>query len=190
MWQSSWVRPWNWVMSIAELSRKNVFKYDYLQSWEISSNTGLLDFGLTKSDLRLSSWPKVKFEEHFPNIFYFTLPFFQALFKRWISNKLKVILVTFTSYSIVLYYTQFNETLWDHGGSNPLEKPWISNPKTERWLMSSVKSRVVGNMHVFMHAWLVKLMFWISNLFFYLVEITRYQKHHCVNHIYWRFTNI
>ena len=95
----------------------------------------------------------MKFKEDFQNIFYFTLPFFQALFKRWINNKLKVILVIFTpyflSYSIVLYYTQFNETVSDHGGSNPSEKPWISNAKTERRLMFSGKSRVVGNMYTF-----------------------------------------
>ena len=69
----------------------------------------MLEFGLTKSDLRLLPLPKVKFKD-FPNIIHFTLLFLQAPFKRWINNKLKVILVTFTSYSIVLYYTQFNET--------------------------------------------------------------------------------
>ena len=89
------------------------------------------------------------FKEDFVNIFHFALPFFQALFKRWTNNKLKVILVTFTSYYIVLYYTQFNKTVWDHGGNNSLETPWISNAKTEWWLMPSGKSRVLENMHVF-----------------------------------------
>ena len=70
----------------------------------------MLEFGLTKSDLRLLPLPKVKFKD-FPNIIHFTLLFLQALFKRWINNKLKVILVTFTSYSIVTYYTQFNQTI-------------------------------------------------------------------------------
>ena len=37
------------------MSRKIVIKYDYLQSWESSSNTALLEFGLAKSDLRQSS---------------------------------------------------------------------------------------------------------------------------------------
>ena len=100
------------------MPRKIVIKYDYLQSWEISNNMSLLEFGLAKSDLRLFSFPKVKFKDDFLDIFPFTLPVFQAFFKRWINNKLKIILVTFTSYSIVLYYTQFNETLWDHGGSS------------------------------------------------------------------------
>ena len=102
------------------LPQKTVF--DYLQSWKISGTTSLLDFGLSKSDLRQSSWPKVKFKEDFLNIFYFILPFFRALFKRWINNKLEVIRVIFTSYilsySIVLYYTQSNEVLSDHGGIN------------------------------------------------------------------------
>ena len=70
----------------------------------------MLEFGLAKSDLRLLPLPKVKFKD-FPNIIHFALSFLQALFKRWINNKLKVILVTFTSYSIVTYYTQFNQTI-------------------------------------------------------------------------------
>ena len=128
----------------------------------------------------------MKFIEDFLNIFYFTLLFFQALFKGWINNKIKIILVVFTLYflySIVLYYTQFNKTLWDHGRSNPYVKAWISNTKTERILMSSGESRVVGNMNVF---WPVKLMLWISNLFLNLVEISRYQKYNLVNHISWQ----
>ena len=131
------------------MSRKIVNKQDYLQFWKISSNTSFLEFDLAKSDLRLPSWPKVKFKEDFVNIFHFALPFFQAHFKRWTNNKLKVILVIFTSYYIALYYTQFNKTVWDHGGNKPLEKPWISIAKTEWWLMPSGKSRVLGNMHVF-----------------------------------------
>ena len=87
--------------------------------------------------------------------FHFNLLSFQAPFKRWINNKLKVILVIFTpyflSYSIVLYYTQFNETFWwDHHESNPSEKPWISNGKIEQWLMSSGKPRAAGSTHVFL----------------------------------------
>ena len=72
---------------------------------------------LAKFDLL--SWPKVKFKEDFLNIFHFTLPFFQTLFKGWIKNKLKLTsylyFIYFLSNSLVLIYTQFNETLWDHG---------------------------------------------------------------------------
>ena len=67
---------------------KIVVKYEYLQSWEISNNVALLEFGLAKSDLRLLSLPKVNFKEDFLNIFHFTLPLIQALFKIWINNKL------------------------------------------------------------------------------------------------------
>ena len=70
----------------------------------------MLEFGLAKSDLRLLPLPKVKFKD-FSNIIHFTLSFLQALFKRWINNKLKVILVIFTSYSMVICYTQFNQTI-------------------------------------------------------------------------------
>ena len=113
----------------------------------------LLEVGIARSDLRHSSWTKVKFKEDFLNIYHFTLPFCQAFFKRWINNKLKSYIVIFTSYFlsyfVVPYYTHFNEKLWDHGGSNSLEKLWISNVKTERWLLCSEKQRVVGNRHVF-----------------------------------------
>ena len=61
-----------------------------LQSRKFSNNTGLPELGLAKSDLRLSSWPIMKFKEDFLNKFYFTLPFFQDLCKRWINNKLKL----------------------------------------------------------------------------------------------------
>ena len=62
---------------------------------------------LAQSDLRQSSRPKVKYKEDFLNIFHFTLPFFQAPFKRWINNKLKVILVRFLLqifYHILQYF--------------------------------------------------------------------------------------
>ena len=45
------------------MSHKIIIKYDCLQSWEISNNTILLESGLAKSDLRLSSLTKVKFKE-------------------------------------------------------------------------------------------------------------------------------
>ena len=122
MWQTSWVYPWNWVVTIDEMSRKIVFKCFYLQSWEISSNTGLLEFDLAKCYLRLLPLPKVKLKEDFRNMFYFTLPFFQAFFKRSINNELKFILVNFISDSIVLYYTQFNKRLWDHSRRKTLGK--------------------------------------------------------------------
>ena len=36
--------------------------------------------------------------------------------------------------------------LWDHGGSNPWEKPGSCNAKTEQWLISLGKPRAVDNM--------------------------------------------
>ena len=134
MWQGSWVHPWNWVNTTAEISCKVVI--NYLQSWEISSKTTLLEIGSAKCKSWQLSWPKVKFQEDFLIIFHFTLPFFQALFNRWINNKLKVILITI--FSSTLLYT-IKELLWDNGGSIPLEIPWISNATTEGWLISSGK---------------------------------------------------
>ena len=91
------------------------------------SNTALFEFEHGKSDVQLLSWLKVKFIEDFA-------PVLSGFFQRWINNTLKVIRVIFSLYfllySIVRYYTQFNETLWVHGGSNPLENPWTSNTKT------------------------------------------------------------
>ena len=95
----------------------------------------------------------MNFKEDLLNTFYFNLSFFQAPLKRQLSNKLKVIRVIFTSnfllYYIVLYYTQFNERLWDHGNSNTYEKPWTCDAKTKWWRMSSGRRGAVGNMHIF-----------------------------------------
>ena len=89
MWQGSWVRPWYWVIPTTQMSRKIIrYVFSYLQSWEILSNTAFPEFGLAKSDLRQSSWPKVKFKEDPLNIFHFTLAFFHALFKRCIISSL------------------------------------------------------------------------------------------------------
>ena len=111
-------------------------------------------------------------KDDFRNIFDFTLLFLQALFKRWVNNKLKVIQVIFTSYillySPLYYYTDFNKRLWDHGNNNPWEKSWTSNTKAEWWLVSSGRLRSIGNMHFFCP---VKLMLWIRNFFLYLAEI-------------------
>ena len=54
--------------------------------WEISSKTDLLEFGLAKIDLWFmiyDLWFMIyEFKEDFLNIFHFTPPFFQALFKK------------------------------------------------------------------------------------------------------------
>ena len=39
--------------------------------------------------------------------------------------------------------------MWDHGGSNPWEKPGTPNFKTEQWLVSSGKPRAADNMDSF-----------------------------------------
>ena len=75
-------------------------------------------------------------KRRFPNYFWFHPPVLQGPFTRWV-------------YSKVDFYTQFHKTLWDHGGSNPWEKPGSSNAKTEQWLISPGKPRAVDNMHSF-----------------------------------------
>ena len=47
------------------------------------------------------------------------------------------------------YHNQFNKPLWDHVDSNPYEKPWTSNVKTEQLPTSSGRPRDIGNMHCF-----------------------------------------
>ena len=93
----------------------------------------------------------MKFKENFHTIFHFTLPFFQVLFKRWINNKLKFIIVIFTSYfvsySIVLYYTIFTKHFEIMVGAAIKKKPGSLMPKQSN--DSSVKSRAAGNKHVF-----------------------------------------
>ena len=39
--------------------------------------------------------------------------------------------------------------LWDHGGSNPREKPGTSNTKTEQWLIYPGNLKAVDNLHSF-----------------------------------------
>ena len=77
------------------------------------------------------------------NIFHSSLPCFQALFKWQINNKHKVIPVFIFS----IFYSTLLYSVWRNAlrswRSKPLEKPWISNSKTEQWLMS------LGNKHVF-----------------------------------------
>ena len=75
--QGSLAHPQNLVIT-TEMSHKIVIKGDYLQSWEISSKTTIVEFGLAKVDSR----PNVKYKEDFLNIFYFTLPFFQRMDKQ------------------------------------------------------------------------------------------------------------
>ena len=107
------------------MSRKIVNKQDYLQFWKISSNTSFLEFDLAKSDLRLPSWPKVKFKEDFVNIFHFALPFFQALLKRWTNNKLKshTSHIYFILYSTLLNSVQQNglRPWWEQSLGNTLD---------------------------------------------------------------------
>ena len=151
------------------MSSKIIIKYCYLQFREVSSNTALLKFGQTKSDLRQPSWPKVKFKENFHTIFHFTLPFFQVLFKRWINNKLKFIIVIFTSYfvsySIVLYYTILTKHFQIMVGAAIKKKPGSLMPKQSN--DSSVKPRAAGNKHVLRP---VQLMLW-KRMFRFCMEI-------------------
>ena len=133
----------------------------------------------SKVSLMIIVLTKVDFEEYLRNIFNFTLSFFQALFKRWINNKLKFTRVIFISYfllySIVHYYTHFKKTISDHGSSNPKKKPWTTNTKIERWLMSSGRPRVVGTCTFLCP---VKLMLCRSNFFLHLLETILYLKQH------------
>ena len=39
--------------------------------------------------------------------------------------------------------------LWDHVGSNPYEKSWTTNVKTDELLRSPGRARDIGNMHSF-----------------------------------------
>ena len=54
-----------------------------------------------------------------------------------------------TIFYSTLLYTHFNKMLWDHGDSNPWEKPRTSNAKSKRRLMSSKRPRAIGNMQFF-----------------------------------------
>ena len=47
------------------------------------------------------------------------------------------------------FIPNFTKMLWDHGGSNPWEKPRSSNDKTDQWLIYPGKPRAVDNMQSF-----------------------------------------
>ena len=73
-------------------------------------------------------------------------------FHRQIINY-KVIQVIFTSFfpsnSIVHYYTQFTETLCNHGGCNLFHKQCSFEAKTEQLFISLRKPTAADNMHFF-----------------------------------------
>ena len=132
------------------------------------------EFGLTKYDFRQSYWQKMNFKEIFLNIFDFSHSILLALFKRWVTDKLTVKQTIFTSYfllySIVHYYTQLKETLWDQSfWQQPLGK--TLNLQHQNEVITHVFRKTKSSTwHVlFLPA---KLMLQISYLFLYSVEIT------------------
>ena len=64
------------------MSRKIIIKYVYIQSWEIGSNVGLLEFGLAKYDLLLLPCPKEMLREYFLNVFHFHPPIPSGYFQK------------------------------------------------------------------------------------------------------------
>ena len=75
----------------------------------------------------------IEFQRRFLNIFEFSLSFFQAFFKRWVNNKLKLDKSSLLHiFYYILYYTTIPSLLnRDDGDSNPYEKFWTSIAKTE-----------------------------------------------------------
>ena len=107
LYSGSCVYPWNSVITTVEMSRKILIKI-WLSLKLEKLQAMWICFSLAKQSLIYDSltdqkWILKKIS------FHFTLPIFQALFKSWINNKLKVVLVIFTSYfltySTVLNYT-------------------------------------------------------------------------------------
>ena len=170
---------WSWKLSNHNCWNvtPNFIKYEYLQSWEISRNTFLLDIGLARSDLRQSSWLKVKFKEDFLNIFHFIIPFLKASFKRWITNNVKVITNIFISYllsySIVLFYTLLQYFFIYYFLRFEIVVGAILGKK----LGSLIKKQSIDSclqekqeqQATCTFLWLVKLILWIRSLFLHLV---------------------
>ena len=92
-------------------------------------------------------------KDDFLTIFDFTFSFFKALSQDGkIINLIKhesSLLHIFYNIQKYIFTPNFTKTLWDHGGSNPWEKPGSSNAKTEQRFISPGKSRAVDNMHSF-----------------------------------------
>ena len=131
----------------------------------------LLEFDQAKSHLGQSNWQKVKFKENFKNIFTFTLPFFQVLFKRWINSKIHVILVIFASYFllhsvslVILSWTEHFNIMVRAAVKKSLRSP-MAKQSHNLCLPESQEQYAICTF-----LWPVKLMLWINNLFLHLVE--------------------
>ena len=75
-----------------------------------------LEFGPAKPDLQQPSWPHVKFKKKkkkCPKYFSFQPLILLGSFQK-MGNQLN-----FIPFSMVHYYTQFNQKLWVNDGSNP-----------------------------------------------------------------------
>ena len=101
---------------------------------------------------------KIEFQRRFLNIFekkysqiFIFFSFFQALFKRWVNNKLNLDKSSLLHiFYYILYYTTIPSLLnRDDGDSNPYEKFWTSIAKTELWPITSGRPRAILNMHFF-----------------------------------------
>ena len=112
---------------------KIVIKVTLSNLKKIWSNTNLFD----------------KVQRRFSNYFRSPLPFLQGPFTSRVNNIRVFFTLHFLYCSNLHYYTKFNKTLWNYGGSQPWEKPRISNWKTELWQMFPVKPRAIDTMHSF-----------------------------------------
>ena len=142
---------WNFTqncLSKANMTVSNLGKFRAIRLW----------VGPSKALFTMAVLAESEFQIRFPKYFRFHTLIFPSSSRKMCNNKLRYnnhLYFIFSTiyytifYYILHYYTQFRETRWDHGDSKPWEKPWISDTKTELRLMSSGRSRTVGNMHFF-----------------------------------------
>ena len=86
-----WVKVhyiWHWITEIVETSCETVIKCDLLLNINLISNLGKFEeYGF---EFGLKKLAESELQRRFLNIFELSLLFFQALFKRWVNNKLKL----------------------------------------------------------------------------------------------------
>ena len=133
-------------------------------------------------------------KRRFPNYFWFHPPVHKVPFTRWVNDKLK----NYTSYLYLTFSIMFKSTLLYPVSQHTL-RSWWQQPFGKTWVLQyqnramtriSRKTRSSRQHALFLRP--VKLMSWVSNLFFHLIEIilmAYLQTCRCWGKIYYHIKN-
>ena len=121
---------------------------------------------------------KKSFYQKTISYFWFHPPVLQGPFTRWVNNKLKL----YTSHLYLIHSIILKSTLLYPISQNAL-RSWWQQPLGKTWVlqcqngaMTHISRKTKSCRQHALFLWSVKLMLWISNLFFHLIQITCFQK--------------